>query len=79
MSAKRLAALIGALPPGLSEVYLHPATDDNFAGSAPGYDYRGELAALNSEEVTQALTVANVTAAAGFQDFQVIGGEGLNR
>lgn len=68
MSARRLAGLIGALPPGLSEVYLHPATDSSFAGSAPGYDYRGELAALTSDEVLQALAAARVHRG-GFHDF----------
>ena len=46
MTATRLAALITALPPGLNEIYLHPATTDDFAGHGPGYDHRGELAAL---------------------------------
>lgn len=68
MSARRLAGLIGALPPGLSEVYLHPATASGFAGSAPGYDYRGDLAALTSGEVLQASGAASVRRG-GFHDF----------
>ena len=46
MDAARLSGLIDHLPAGLSEIYLHPATDDAYPGHAPGYAYRGELAAL---------------------------------
>lgn len=46
MSARRLVALLKNLPPGLVEIYLHPATSDAFDGHAPGYRYREELAAL---------------------------------
>lgn len=41
----RMRAALGALPDGLTEVYTHPATGP-YPGSAPGYDYPGELAAL---------------------------------
>lgn len=67
MTASRLAGVIGALPLGLSEVYSHPATAAGFVGSAPGYDYCGDLAALTSEEVLDALAAANVRTG-GFQD-----------
>ena len=43
--AARLAGLIEHLPEGLSEIYLHPATGP-YPGSAPGYRYAEELAAL---------------------------------
>jgi len=46
MTAQRLRAIIANLPEGLSEIYLHPATDDRFSGHAEGYLYRAELAAL---------------------------------
>ena len=46
MTTKRVHALIAALPPGLTELYCHPATVDAYPGSAPGYAYRAELAAL---------------------------------
>jgi hopanoid biosynthesis associated protein HpnK len=46
MTRDRVAGLIGDLPPGLTELYCHPATDDAYPGSAPGYAYRAELAAL---------------------------------
>lgn len=46
MTAERLRAVVAALPDGLSEIYLHPATRDDWTGHAPGYRYRDELAAL---------------------------------
>ena len=42
---ERMRAALAALPDGLTEVYAHPATGA-YPGSAPGYDYAGELAAL---------------------------------
>jgi len=45
LNADRLRGLLDRLPDGLSEIYVHPATGP-YPGSAPGYDYRGELAAL---------------------------------
>jgi hopanoid biosynthesis associated protein HpnK len=46
MTQARLAALLGRLPDGLVEIYLHPATTDAFAGAAPGYRYADEFVAL---------------------------------
>ena len=46
MTATRLAAIAGRLPPGIVEIYLHPAVRNNFAGAAPGYRYKEEFAAL---------------------------------
>jgi chitin disaccharide deacetylase len=46
MTAPRLAALIGRLPAGVVEIYLHPAMTNTFAGAAPGYRYAEEFAAL---------------------------------
>ena len=44
--AARMRRAIRDLPPGLTEIYTHPATADAYPGSAPGYRYRDELAAL---------------------------------
>ena len=44
--AGRMRDAIAALPPGLTEIYTHPATTDVWPGSTPGYSYRAELAAL---------------------------------
>lgn len=54
MTARRLAALLSHLPPGTTEIYLHPATANVFAGSAPGYLYAEELAALTAPAVIAA-------------------------
>jgi chitin disaccharide deacetylase len=53
MSRQRLAGLIRNLPPGLTEIYLHPATG-RFPGAARGYHYREELEALTAPEVLAA-------------------------
>lgn len=54
MTPARVAALIDALPPGLNEIYLHPATSDSFAGHGPGYAHVNELAALTDPAVRAA-------------------------
>jgi len=46
MTAERFAALIGRLPAGFAEIYLHPAVTNAFAGAVPGYRYAEEFAAL---------------------------------
>lgn len=56
MTAERMAGLIRHLPDGVSEIYTHPASSDGgFAGAAPGYRYRDELAALTDAAVREAL------------------------
>ena len=64
----RLFGLIQSLPPGLSEIYLHPATSGGYPGSAPGYGYQDELAALVAPRVKQAAAAAGLTLG-GFSDF----------
>jgi chitin disaccharide deacetylase len=54
MTGARLRALIEQLPPGISEIYCHPATEDIYEGSAPGYAYRAELEGLIDPEVKAA-------------------------
>ena len=49
----RLLGLVRHLPPGLSEIYLHPATGP-YRGSAPGYAYAQELDALLDPQVIAA-------------------------
>src|SRR5262249_6172275 len=51
MTTARLLGLLQHLPEGRSEIYLHPATTNDFAGHAPGYRYAEELAALISPHV----------------------------
>ena len=55
MTEARLFGLISLLPTGLSEIYLHPGTADAYPGSAPGYRYADELAALVSPDVRAAV------------------------
>jgi hopanoid biosynthesis associated protein HpnK len=67
MTADRLAGLITHLPDGLSEIYTHPATGP-YPGSAPGYQYEGELAALTDPRM-KGLLVAGGIKTGGFGDF----------
>lgn len=55
MTADRLAALIPLLPPGVTEIYSHPATTDNYPGHYPGYRYAEEFAALVDARVIDAV------------------------
>jgi hopanoid biosynthesis associated protein HpnK len=68
MTTPRLSGLVRALPPGLSEIYLHPATRGAFPGAAPGYRYEEELAALISDESRRALADTAIVRG-GFVDF----------
>jgi hopanoid biosynthesis associated protein HpnK len=54
MTTARLLGLLQHLPEGRSEIYLHPATADDFAGHASGYRYAEELAALIAPDVIAA-------------------------
>jgi hypothetical protein len=68
MTAPRLAGLIAHLPQGLSEIYLHPATRNDFPGAAAGYRYTDELAALLDPEIGRICGSAHV-GLGGFSDF----------
>jgi chitin disaccharide deacetylase len=67
MSRERLGGLVRALPPGLNEIYLHPATGA-FEGAAAGYHYREELEALLAPEIAAACHEAGLSLG-GFGDF----------
>lgn len=60
MTADRLLGLIDALPEGLTEIYLHPATSAQYPGSAVGYRYADELAALLDPAVVAATRTGRV-------------------
>jgi chitin disaccharide deacetylase len=66
MTRERLLGLLQNLPDGVSEIYLHPATRDDFEDAAPGYRYAEELAALCATEVVGA---ARGLRTGGFSDF----------
>jgi hypothetical protein len=46
MDAGAMARAVAGLEGGLNEIYLHPATRDEWPGHAPGYRYRDEMDAL---------------------------------
>lgn len=56
MTAERLHALLQRLPPGFCEIYLHPATRDDFPAHASGYRYVDELRALLDPGNAEALS-----------------------
>lgn len=68
MTTTRVRALIERLPDGISELYCHPATSDEYPGSAPGYAYRAELAALLDPDV-RALVAERGIRLGRFADF----------
>ncbi|MEI9886970.1 MAG: hopanoid biosynthesis-associated protein HpnK [Rhizomicrobium sp.] len=67
MTPARVLGLIENLPDGLTELYLHPATGP-YEGSAPGYRYAEELAALTAPRVVEASRNSAI-AKGGFADF----------
>ena len=67
MTGQRLAGLIDHLPAGLSEIYMHPATGP-YSGSAPGYRYSAELAALTDPGMPGRLAARGIKTG-GFGDF----------
>jgi hopanoid biosynthesis associated protein HpnK len=69
MTRDRVLGLVERLPPGLTELYTHPATGGGWEGEAPGYDYAGELAALTDPAVIAAVREQGVTLG-GFTDFR---------
>ena len=68
MVADRLVAVLDRLPPGLTEIYTHPATTGGFPGSAPGYRYADEAAALIDPAV-KAAAARSGAVLGGFSDF----------
>lgn len=67
MTTDRLKGLIEQLPEGLTEIYTHPATGP-YPGSAPGYQYERELAALTDPRLP-GLLIAHGVRTGGFSDF----------
>jgi chitin disaccharide deacetylase len=54
-TTERLLGVLPLLPEGVTEIYFHPATSGGFPGSADGYNYVGELAALCDPRVAAQL------------------------
>ena len=63
----RLRGLVEHLPDGLTEIYAHPATGP-YPGSAPGYAYAEELAAL-TDGLAKDRALGNGVALGRFVDF----------
>jgi hopanoid biosynthesis associated protein HpnK len=68
MTPDRLGRLLDRLPDGRTEIYLHPATANDFPEHAPGYRYTDELAALTSAPVVAAARRPDVRIG-GYADF----------
>ena len=65
MTAERVIRLAGRLPPGLTEIYFHPAAarDARVAALMPDYEHEAELAALLDPGVRAAFKAAGATLA----------------
>lgn len=55
MTAARVRAYVRHVPPGVSEIYFHPATHTWPEAEPPDYDFAGELRALLDADVAHAL------------------------
>jgi hopanoid biosynthesis associated protein HpnK len=62
MDESQILAVLSRLPPGVTEIYLHPATMSGtaIAGTMPNYRHADELAALLSPRVRTAMSATNV-------------------
>jgi hopanoid biosynthesis associated protein HpnK len=67
MTEQRTAGVLKNLPNGITEIYFHPATVDNFDGAASGYRYTEELAALIAPRMRE-LVSATGARTGGFSD-----------
>jgi hopanoid biosynthesis associated protein HpnK len=72
MTPARLGGIIARLPPGLSEIYLHPAIHA-YPGSGPGYRHDVELRALIANDVAVATRDGDL-ALGGYADFAAAAG-----
>jgi hopanoid biosynthesis associated protein HpnK len=63
MDEARMLEILARLPAGVTEIYLHPATQSGVvvSPSMPTYRHADELAALLSPRVKAAIAVANVS------------------
>jgi len=68
MTESRLIGLLLHLSEGCTEIYMHPAISNGFAGHAPGYRYTDELAALTAPSVITAARRRDIVLG-GYSDF----------
>lgn len=71
MDEARMLEILARLPPGVTEIYLHPATESggSIAPSMSAYRHAGELAALLSPRVRGAVAAAGL-ASGGYRDLR---------
>jgi hopanoid biosynthesis associated protein HpnK len=76
MDEARLLEILARLPPGVTEIYLHPAIESGaaIAPSMRGYRHADELAALTSPRV-RAAVAATGAATGGFRNLSTARGE----
>src|SRR5262249_6037725 len=67
MTTERVRGILETLPDGLNEIYMHPATGP-YPGSAQGYRYAEELAALTDRQVVECVKSSGIRCG-GFADF----------
>jgi hopanoid biosynthesis associated protein HpnK len=67
MTRERIVAILHRLPPGLTEIYCHPAIAGGFRGAVPDYGYAEEYAALLAPE-TRAALQRSMASLGGFID-----------
>jgi hypothetical protein len=74
MDEATLLAILGNLPDGVTEIYLHPATlsGDAVGPSMRGYEHAAELAALLSPRVLAVAAGLGVPRG-GYQDARRLG------
>ena len=74
MVEERLLGLLPYLPPGVSEIYCHPATRQTpaLAAAMPGYRNTEELAALLSPAVWQCIAELGISLI-GYGDLAGVG------
>ena len=68
MTQPRVEGILRNLPEGMSEIYVHPATRNDFAEAAHGYRYVDELAALTASSVSELVRTSGARTG-GFHDF----------
>ena len=74
MVEERILALLPHLPPGVTELYCHPAvgTTPALAAAMPGYRHADELAALLSPAVRQRIAELGISVV-GYGDLAAAG------
>lgn len=68
MTAARIRDIVAALPDGLNELYLHPATAEDFSGHGPGYRHRDEFNGLLDHNI-RSLAMARGIRLGSFEQF----------